>query len=87
MALDGWISAASIAHVYGRGLNEEDDYVCVNGKEYLRQAIIPNGVSAEIERTLAGCISRALPALVETLRFPVPVSTLELSLVHFWRVL
>lgn len=87
MALDGWISAASIAHVYGKGLDEEDNFVCVNGKEYLRQLRIPNGVSPEIERTLAGCISRALPALVETLRFPVPVSTLELSLGRFLRTM
>lgn len=87
MALDGWISAASIAHVYGRDSNEEDNFAFLNGKEYLKQVIISNGVSAEIERTLAGCMARALPGLVETLRFPVPISTLEASLGRFLRTM
>lgn len=80
MALDGWISAASIAHIYGRDATEEDDFVSINGKEYKRQVSIGDGVSAEIERTMAGCISRALPGLVETLRLPIAISTLELAL-------
>ncbi|KAI5079768.1 hypothetical protein GOP47_0005247 [Adiantum capillus-veneris] len=87
MALDSWISAASIAHVYGRDSNEEENFASMNGKEYLRQVRIPNGVSAEIERTLAGCISRTLPGLVETFRFPVPVSTLEVSMGRFMRTM
>ena len=81
MALDEWISAASIAHVYGSG--DEDNFSFINGKEYLRQVVIGNGVSAEIERTLGGCISRALPALAETFRLPLAVSTLEQALVLF----
>ncbi|MCO5568291.1 hypothetical protein L7F22_021990 [Adiantum nelumboides] len=87
MALDSWISAASIAHVYGRDSSEEDNFTLSNGKEYLRQVIISNGVSAEIERTLAGYISRTLPGLVEIFRFPVPVSTLEVSLGRFLRTM
>ncbi|MCO5548326.1 hypothetical protein L7F22_001783 [Adiantum nelumboides] len=87
MALDSWISAASIAHVYGRDSSEEDNFTLINGKEYLRQVIISNGVSAEIERTLAGCISRMLPGLVEIFRIPIPVSTLEVSLGRFLRTM
>eukprot|EP00250_Pteridium_aquilinum_P022268 c25335_g1_i1 orf=89-2179(+) len=87
MALDGWISAASIAHVYGKDINEENDFAFINGKEYLSRVSIPNGVSAEIERTVAGCISRALPGLVETFRFPIALSTVEQSLGRFLRTM
>jgi hypothetical protein len=82
MALDEWISCASIAHIYGSG--NEDDFSFINGKEYVRQVVIGNGVSAEIERTLGGCISRALPALAEVFRLPLAVSTLEQGLVSFF---
>lgn len=87
MALDEWISAASIAHVYGRDSSEEDNFSSINGKEYLRQATIGNGISVEIERTLSGCISRALPGLVEALRLSIPVSTLEQALGRLLRTM
>lgn len=81
MALEGWLSAAAVAHIYGKGPHEEDEYLSVNGREYSRQAVIGDGVSAEILRTFSLCVSRALPEVVRTLRISVPLSTLELSLV------
>ena len=81
MALEGWISAAAVAHIYGKEPYEEDEYLSVNGREYSRQAVIGDGVSAEILRTFSLCISRALPEVVRVLRVSVPLSTLELSLV------
>ncbi|KAH7425958.1 hypothetical protein KP509_11G079300 [Ceratopteris richardii] len=87
VALDGWISSATIAHIYGRHPDEYENFNNVNGKEYLRQVVIPEGVSAEIEKTLAGCISRALPGLAKILRFPLPISTLEVSLGRLLRTM
>ncbi|KAG0624139.1 hypothetical protein M758_3G227100 [Ceratodon purpureus] len=80
MALEGWISAAAVAHIYGKEPHEEDEYLSVNGREYSRQAVIGDGVSAEILRTFSLCLSRALPEVVRFLHISVPMSTLELSL-------
>jgi hypothetical protein len=83
MALEGWISAAAVAHIYGKEPQDEDEYLSVNGslREYSRQAFIGDGVSAAILRTFSLCVSRALPEVVRALRISVPLSTLELSLV------
>lgn len=81
MALETWISAAAVAHIYGKEPQDEDEYLSVNGREYSRQTVIGDGVSAEILRTISLCVSRALPEVVRALRISVPLSTLELSLV------
>jgi hypothetical protein len=81
MALEGWISAAAVAHIYGKEPQDEVEYLSVNGREYSMQAFIGDGVSAAILRTFSLCVSRALPEVVRALRISVPLSTLELSLV------
>lgn len=83
MALEAWISAAAVAHIYGKEPHEEDGYLSVNGREYSRHTVIGDGISAEILRTFSLCLSRALPEVVRALRISVPLSTLELSLVKF----
>eukprot|EP00249_Psilotum_nudum_P018918 c27020_g1_i1 orf=85-2037(+) len=87
MALDGWISAASIAYIYGRDASEEENFVTVNGREYTRKMRIGDGVSSGIERTISGWISRVLPGVVEALRLSVPVSTLEQALGRLLRTM
>ena len=82
MALDGWISAAAVAHIYGKEPHEEENFLSVNGREYSRQVVIGDGVSAEILRTYSLCVSRALPEVVRALRISVPMSTLELAIVR-----
>lgn len=83
MAVEAWISAAAVAHIYGKEPHQEDEYLSVNGREYSRHTVIGDGVSAEIMRTFSLCISRALSEVVRALRISVPLSTLELALVCF----
>ncbi|XP_019196646.1 PREDICTED: putative RNA polymerase II subunit B1 CTD phosphatase RPAP2 homolog isoform X3 [Ipomoea nil] len=77
MALFAWISSSSLAFIYGRDESAHEEYSFINGREYPRQIVLTDGLSAEIKQTLAGCLSRALPVLVADLRLPVPISTLE----------
>lgn len=81
MALDRWISAATVAHIYGKEPHEQDMFLSVDGREYGWQVVIGDGVSAEILRTFSLCLSRAIPEVVRVLRLPVPMSTLEQALV------
>lgn len=81
MAVEAWISASAVAHIYGKDPLQEDDYLSVNGREYSRHTFIGDGVSTEILRTFSLCVSRALPEVVRALRISVPLSTLELALV------
>lgn len=81
MALEAWISAAAVAHIYGKEPHQEDEYLSVNGREYPPHTVIGDGVSAEILRTFSLCICRAIPEVVRALRISVPLSTLELALV------
>ncbi|MBA0828838.1 hypothetical protein Goarm_013469 [Gossypium armourianum] len=60
---------------------EEGPYLSVNGREYPQKIVLRDGRSSEIKETLAGCISRALPAIVTALRLPIPISTLEQGMV------
>ncbi|KAM7481842.1 hypothetical protein LguiB_006425 [Lonicera macranthoides] len=80
MALFSWISSSSLAYIYGRDENSHEEYLSVNGREYLRKIVLTDGRSSEIKQTLAGCLSRALPGLVDDLRLPTPISTLEKGL-------
>lgn len=82
MALEGWITAATVAHIYGKEPHEEGNFSSVNGREYSRQVVIADGVSAEILHTYSLCVSRALPEVVRALRISVPMSTLELAIVR-----
>ncbi|CAN6484918.1 unnamed protein product [Victoria cruziana] len=77
MALFGWITASSLVYIYGREESAVDDFLFVNGREYPRKIVIGDGLSSEIKQTLAGCLSRALPGLVASLRVATPISTLE----------
>ncbi|KAE9446685.1 hypothetical protein C3L33_21410, partial [Rhododendron williamsianum] len=77
MALFAWISASSLAYIYGQDDSFHEEYLCVNGREYPRKIVLTDGRSSEIKQTLADCLSRALPGLVADLRLPTPLSTLE----------
>lgn len=83
MALDQWITCSSVAHLYGRDDSDADDFSTVNGREYPRKIVSGGGLSTEIERTVATCISRALPRVVQSLRLPTPVSSLEQAMGRF----
>ncbi|XVF20338.1 hypothetical protein REPUB_Repub11eG0189600 [Reevesia pubescens] len=76
-ALFEWITSSSLAYIYGRDESFHEDYLTVNGREYPQKVVLRDGRSSEIKETLAGCISRALPAIVTDLRLPIPISTLE----------
>ncbi|GLJ37015.1 hypothetical protein SUGI_0750050 [Cryptomeria japonica] len=81
MAFDRWITASSVAYLYGREESDEDNPLIVNGREYPRKIV--SSLSAEIERTLGSWISRALAGVVQTLRLSTSISTLEQALGHF----
>ncbi|XP_052193179.1 putative RNA polymerase II subunit B1 CTD phosphatase RPAP2 homolog isoform X2 [Diospyros lotus] len=76
-ALFEWISSSSVAYIYGRDDSFREEYFSVNGREYPHKIASTDGRSSEIKQTLAGCLARALPGLVEDLRLPVLLSTLE----------
>ncbi|KAK8564655.1 hypothetical protein V6N13_019842 [Hibiscus sabdariffa] len=76
-ALFEWITSSSLAYIYGRDETFHEEYLSVNGREYPQKIVLRDGRSSEIKETLAGCISRALPAVVTALRLPIPISTLE----------
>ena len=80
-ALFEWIASSSLAYIYGRDESFHEEYLTVNGREYPRKIVLRDGRSSEIKETLAGCISRALPAIVTALRLPIPISTLEQGMV------
>ncbi|XP_022754392.1 putative RNA polymerase II subunit B1 CTD phosphatase RPAP2 homolog isoform X2 [Durio zibethinus] len=83
-ALFEWITSSSLAYIYGRDESFSEEYLTVNGREYPQKIVLQDGCSSKIKDTLAGCISRALPAIVTDLRLPIPISTLEQGL---WRLL
>ncbi|XVE59003.1 hypothetical protein DITRI_Ditri05aG0009300 [Diplodiscus trichospermus] len=76
-ALFEWITSSSLAHIYGRDGGFHEEYLTVNGREYPQKIVLRDGRSSEIKETLAGCIARALPAIVTDLGLPIPISTLE----------
>ncbi|PPS02748.1 hypothetical protein GOBAR_AA17907 [Gossypium barbadense] len=76
-ALFEWITSSSLAYIYGRDETFHEEYLSVNGREYPQKIVLRDGRSSEIKETLAGCISRALPAIATALRLPIPISTLE----------
>ncbi|XP_012479686.1 putative RNA polymerase II subunit B1 CTD phosphatase RPAP2 homolog [Gossypium raimondii] len=76
-ALFEWITSSSLAYIYGRDETFHEEYLSVNGREYPQKIVLRDGRSSEIKETLAGCISRAFPAIVTALRLPIPISTLE----------
>ncbi|MBA0701626.1 hypothetical protein Goari_022859 [Gossypium aridum] len=80
-ALFEWITSSSLAYIYGRDETFHEEYLSVNGREYPQKIVLRDGRSSEIKETLAGCISRALPAIVTALRLPIPISTLEQGMV------
>lgn len=81
MALFGWITCSSLAYIYGCDESSQEDFLEVNGREYPYKIVLRDGLSAEIRRTIDGCVCRALPALVRELGIRIPVSTLEKTLV------
>lgn len=83
MALFGWITCSSLAYIYGCDKSSQEDFLYVNGREYPHKIILKDGHSSEIRRTIDGCICRALSGLVMEISLPVPLSTLERTVV--WR--
>ena len=82
MALEGWISAAAVAHIYGKELHEEENFSSVSRRECSRQVVIGYGVVVEILCTYSLCVSRALLEVVRALCIYVPMSTLEMAIVR-----
>nr|XP_027114910.1 putative RNA polymerase II subunit B1 CTD phosphatase RPAP2 homolog isoform X1 [Coffea arabica] len=82
MALFGWISSSSLAYIYGHDESLHEDYLYINGREYPCKIFSTDGRSLEIKQALAGCLARALPALVADLQLPMPLSTLEKEMDH-----
>jgi hypothetical protein len=80
MALFSWISSSSLAYIYGQDESLHEQFLSVNGREYLRKIVLSDGRSAEIKKALAGCLARSLAGLVEDLRLPTPISALEKGL-------
>ncbi|KAI3869129.1 hypothetical protein MKW92_013087 [Papaver armeniacum] len=77
MALFGWVTSSSLAYIYGRDEDSQEEFLSVNGRSYPCKIVLSDGRSSEIKHTLSGCLSRALPGLVMDLRLPAPVSFLE----------
>ncbi|KAI3885889.1 hypothetical protein MKW92_018359 [Papaver armeniacum] len=77
MALFGWVTSSSLAYIYGRDEDSQEEFLSVNGRSYPCKIVLSDGRSSEIKHTLSGCLSRALPGLVIDLRLPAPVSFLE----------
>lgn len=82
MALEEWISAATIAFIYGKEADCEHDFLSVNGREYSLQVVCEDGLSAEISKAFSTGIARVLPDVVQALRLRIPVSTLEQACVR-----
>ncbi|KAL5981631.1 hypothetical protein ACLOJK_015694 [Asimina triloba] len=61
--------------------SSQDEFLCVDGREYPHKIVLSDGRSAEIKQTLAGCLARALPGLVTNFRLPTPISTIEKAMV------
>ncbi|XP_026400807.1 putative RNA polymerase II subunit B1 CTD phosphatase RPAP2 homolog [Papaver somniferum] len=77
MAVFGWVTSSSLAYVYGREEDSQEEFLSVNGRSYPYKIVLSDGRSSEIKQTLSGCLARALPGLVMDLRLPTPVSFLE----------
>ncbi|KAI3986242.1 hypothetical protein MKX01_014366 [Papaver californicum] len=77
MALFGWVTSSSLAYIYGRDEDSQEEFLSVNGRSYPYKIVLSDGPSSEIKHTLSGCLARALPGLVMDLRLPTPVSFLE----------
>ncbi|ERN03253.1 putative RNA polymerase II subunit B1 CTD phosphatase RPAP2 homolog isoform X1 [Amborella trichopoda] len=80
MALFGWVTASSMAYIYGRAESAEEEFVVVDGREYPHKFVLGDGLSSEIKETLSGCLARALPGVVANIKLPTPISTLEVAL-------
>ncbi|KAL9248231.1 hypothetical protein vseg_021577 [Gypsophila vaccaria] len=76
-ALFSWMTSSSLAYIYGRDGSFHEEYMCINGREYPSKVVLPDGCSSEIQKTLVGCLSRALPGLIADLKLPTPLYTLE----------
>ncbi|RZC76329.1 hypothetical protein C5167_000637 [Papaver somniferum] len=77
MALFGWVTSSSVAYIYGRDEDSQEEFLSINGRSYPYKIVLSDGRSSEIKHTLSGCLARALPGLVMDLRLPTPVSFLE----------
>eukprot|EP00252_Welwitschia_mirabilis_P018339 TRINITY_DN40764_c0_g1_i1.p1 TRINITY_DN40764_c0_g1~~TRINITY_DN40764_c0_g1_i1.p1 ORF type:complete len:662 (+),score=90.25 TRINITY_DN40764_c0_g1_i1:153-2138(+) len=80
MAVDGWITSSSLAYIYGREEIAADEFSVANGREYCRRHVSGDGTSAEIQKTLEGCLVRYLPEVVQSLRLSVPLWSVERAL-------
>lgn len=82
-AFFSWITSSSLAYIYGRDVSFHEEFLSVNGREYPSKIVLTDGRSSEIKQALVGCLARALPAVVEELRLPIPVDILEQAMVRF----
>jgi len=82
-AFFSWITSSSLAYIYGRDVSFHEEFLSVNGREYPSKIVLTDGRSSEIKQTLVGCLARALPAVVEELRLPIPVDLIEQAMVRF----
>eukprot|EP00850_Spirogloea_muscicola_P016889 SM000141S00833 [mRNA] locus=s141:7428:10147:+ [translate_table: standard] len=76
MALEGWISAASIAFFYKRP-QSGDAWLELGGREYGPRTVLRDGTSAGIAKTFAECVGRSLPEVQQALRLSVSNSALQ----------
>lgn len=83
-ALFSWLTSSSLAYIYGREESSHEEYASVNGREYPGRVVLPDGRSPEIQETLSGCLTRALPQLIAELKLPTPVSDVEKQVVLFY---
>ncbi|CAA7398542.1 unnamed protein product [Spirodela intermedia] len=77
-ALFGWLTCSSLAFIYGTDEDApQDEFLCVDGREYPSKVALKDGRSSEIKQTMAACIARALPPLATDLHLRIPVSSIE----------
>eukprot|EP00850_Spirogloea_muscicola_P010762 SM000064S19784 [mRNA] locus=s64:511766:514413:+ [translate_table: standard] len=85
MALEGWISAASIAFFYKRP-QSGDAWLELGGREYGPRTVLRDGTSAGIAKTFAECVGRSLPEVQQALRLSVSNSALQQATVSPFQI-
>lgn len=81
MAIFAWITSSSLAYIYGKDEQFEEDFLYIDGREYPRKIFSADGRSSEIKQTLAGCLTRSIPGLASELKLPASISSLEHGMV------
>ncbi|KAL2642215.1 hypothetical protein R1flu_009802 [Riccia fluitans] len=87
MSLEEWISAATVAFIYGKEAEPEENFLSVNGREYRLKVVCGDSVSAEISRAFSNCVARILPDVIQALGIRVPLSSIEKALSRMVRTM